>query len=93
MALCLDGASGCFLMSDQESKAAEFGVFTMKILILIIDPETGEIEVETSGWGGKGCHAVQATFAKAFGGTTKRHASSPNPRRSLKAFHCAESKR
>jgi len=42
----------------------------MKILTLIFDPETGEVEVETDGWQG-GCHAVQAAFAKAFGGTKK----------------------
>jgi hypothetical protein len=48
----------------------------MKTVTLTIDPETGEIEVETDGWEG-GFHAVQAAFAKAFGGTT-RPAISPS---------------
>jgi hypothetical protein len=65
----------------------------MKTVTLIIDPKTGEVEVETNGWEGRGCHAVQAAFAKAFSGTSKRHAPSPNPRRSLKTFRCAGSGR
>jgi hypothetical protein len=43
-----------------------------KIITVTIDPETGDAEVETDGYKGKGCHAVQMEFAKDFGGTTKK---------------------
>jgi hypothetical protein len=65
----------------------------MKTVTLTIDPRTREIEVETDGWEGRGCHAVQAAFAKAFGGTTEPRAPSPNPRRSINAFRRAEAER
>jgi hypothetical protein len=42
----------------------------MKMVTVTIDPNTCQVEVETDGWQGR-CHAVQAAFAKAFGGTTK----------------------
>jgi hypothetical protein len=39
-----------------------------KIITLTIDPETAEVEVETTGYKGVGCAAVVEAFVKDFGG-------------------------
>lgn len=44
----------------------------MKLITMLIDPETGDAEVETDGYKGKGCSAVQDIFTKALGGETKK---------------------
>jgi hypothetical protein len=43
-----------------------------KIVTMTIDPETGDAEVETDGYRGRGCSAVQDIFTKALGGETKK---------------------
>jgi hypothetical protein len=40
----------------------------MKMIEAIVDMETGEVSIETSGYKGVGCHAVQEAFSKALGG-------------------------
>jgi hypothetical protein len=39
-----------------------------KILTAILDPATGEMEIDLAGYKGKGCHAVQEAVTKAMGG-------------------------
>lgn len=39
-----------------------------KILTAILDPTTGEMEIDLAGYKGKGCHAVQEAVTKAMGG-------------------------
>ncbi len=41
-----------------------------KILTAVINPETGEMEIDLAGYKGKGCHAVQEAISKAMGSTT-----------------------
>jgi len=44
----------------------------MKLITMQIDPETGDATVETDGYKGVGCSAVQDIFTKALGETTKK---------------------
>lgn len=39
-----------------------------KLVTLTIDPQTAEVEVETTGYKGVGCAAVVEAFVKDFGG-------------------------
>ena len=43
----------------------------MKIITMLIDPETGDATVETDGYRGRGCSAVQDIFTKVLGETKK----------------------
>jgi len=43
-----------------------------KIVTITIDPDNPEVEVDLDGYQGKGCHAVQEAFQKAFGGESRK---------------------
>jgi hypothetical protein len=41
-----------------------------KIITIEVDPETGNLTVDTDGYEGKGCAAVQEAFAATLGKST-----------------------
>lgn len=59
-----------------------------KIINVLIDQETGDAEVDLQGYKGKGCHAVQETFQKAYGGESKRLTKKPEYNQPLTSNVC-----
>jgi hypothetical protein len=59
-----------------------------KTLTITIDPETAEVETDLNGYQGKGCHAVQEAFAKAYGGKTLEARKKPEYNKALTSNVC-----
>jgi hypothetical protein len=47
-----------------------------KIITIEIE-ENGDANVDLAGFQGKGCHAIQEAFSRAFGGTSKETVRKP----------------
>lgn len=59
-----------------------------KILTCTIDPKTGEVETDLSGYQGKGCHAVQEVITKALGGEVSKETRKPEYNKALTSNVC-----
>lgn len=59
-----------------------------KMLTVTIDPKTGEVETDLSGYQGKGCHAVQEVITKALGGKVNVETKKPEFNKALTTNTC-----